>query len=496
MQKKPLLLSVLAVIFAIHVSGQLQRLAIMPQSSISISAGEPAAVKSLCIDYFRDVPSETNNNTLPFNQVFTEGGVTVKLNGQTAPQSFQSLVQSDPALLLLQPLSAATIRVLINPAHPDYSSIKTIQLDFTAPVVIGNNKDDRDVSQAALIFRTWGNDISQEDFSNRSKCLDVLAANKKMVVNNGQLSESTLQACNYLVSRLDLGIFPDKAFKALVAGNYLLLDAELNLTPESINGLKQAFEYFMAVNEARNVNEYGVDMKTLTRRINEDYTPAEVMDVVNLDFKDRFYKTCQRLTDLSRRNTGLKDTTINGARYVLMVAWKSKSFEKFITPKANAMSEFLSDKEFFKYPLFLTTRYDIEQFNKKHPLKSTDISVSRTRLMQMLGLPPNSTNDVFMEFWVKEGDVFRPAIDSSLGSTLLMARLSTDYIKKFADFAYGSYKADNVLNQYPFTGLGYTWDCHPASIDHFGVSEFVLKEGKTVYVRRLLSTADFVKGLE
>lgn len=101
-----------------------------------------------------------------------------------------------------------------------------------------------------------------------------------------------------------------------------------------------------------------------------------------------------------------------------------------------------------------------------------------------------------MEFWVKEGDVFRPAIDSSLGSTLLMTRLSTDYIKKLADFAYGSYKADNVLNQYPFTGLGYTWDCSPASTDHFGVSEFVLKEGKTIYVRRMLSTADFIKGLE
>ena len=58
--------------------------------------------------------------------------------------------------------------------------------------------------------------------------------------------------------------------------------------------------------------------------------------------------------------------------------------------------------------------YDMEQIGKKIHFDTLSDSERKTRLEQLLGLPPTADNDLFCEFWVREGDVFRPTIDSTL----------------------------------------------------------------------------------
>ena len=138
----------------------------------------------------------------------------------------------------------------------------------------------------------------------------------------------------------------------------------------------------------------------------------------------------------------------------------------------------------------------MEQFSKQNKLATMSTPKCRARLMQGLGLPPNSGNDVFYEFWVGENDLFRPAVDSSLQSTMLPYNVSASYFEKLAIFSKLSYFSPNLLQRYPFTALGYTYDCSPESKDHIGMSEFVLKPNKTVYVRSVTNTMDYIKRLK
>ncbi len=178
-----------------------------------------------------------------------------------------------------------------------------------------------------------------------------------------------------------------------------------------------------------------------------------------------------------------------------MVAWKSASFMNYTQKAPNGLTCYKSSDELFKYALFLTTKYDLEKRNKSEHFDALPKEECRTRLMQVLGLPPTATNDYFVEFWVKESDVFRPAVDSSMACNQIVATPDSSYIQYLSTFSSNSYNNDNLFYQYPFTALGYTWDWNPANATHFGVTEFVVREKRTIYIRRSLKTEDYVKTL-
>jgi len=121
-----------------------------------------------------------------------------------------------------------------------------------------------------------------------------------------------------------------------------------------------------------------------------------------------------------------------------------------------------------------------------------DVNVS-LRAAQLLGLPPNASNSVFVEFWVNPDDLFRPAADCEIGDTV--AQLS------FPDNATAEYKAwfdSNIIYsyypmQYPWTRLGYTYDWG-SSGSHVGLSEFVLAQNSTVTVKSVTPTVEYLKG--
>jgi hypothetical protein len=202
-----------------------------------------------------------------------------------------------------------------------------------------------------------------------------------------------------------------------------------------------------------------------------------------------------KLTRLDAGNKAIKDTIINGERHVLMVAWKSAGFKGFLDTTKGPMPVYKSASALYQYALFLTTAADMVRWAAENNAGSFPQQQCRRRLMQLLGLPPNSTNDMFVEFWAKEEDIFRPTIDSSLTFSSIIYKYSPEYLSAFAKFSAGSFPPDNLYQQYPFTGLGYTWDCSPLNPTHFGVSEFVLRENRSVYIRQMVPTMQYIQSI-
>ncbi len=117
------------------------------------------------------------------------------------------------------------------------------------------------------------------------------------------------------------------------------------------------------------------------------------------------------------------------------------------------------------------------------------------RLAQRLGLPPDVDYDRFVELWVRPRDLVRPCPDPEVSDrecelrTPVPARhaqISASHREWFRTLKQTSYGPDG----YPFTGLGYTYDWHPAT-DDVGLSEFVLRPGHSAVVHRVQSTAAY-----
>ena len=192
----------------------------------------------------------------------------------------------------------------------------------------------------------------------------------------------------------------------------------------------------------------------------------------------------------------MQDTVIHGIRHVLMVAWKSPSFQEYIQKNEYTLPFYKSSDQLFKYPLFVTTKSDLQKSIRTYQIAGLTEQKCKARLQQLLGIPPKSGNDLFFEFWIPEHDLFRPAIDSSLQSNRIIYRISDEYLNQWSQFSANSYSGAHLFKQYPFTGMGYTWDCNPANFSHIGVSEFVLKENRTVFIRRVIPTMKYIQELK
>lgn len=119
------------------------------------------------------------------------------------------------------------------------------------------------------------------------------------------------------------------------------------------------------------------------------------------------------------------------------------------------------------------------------------------RLEQVLGLPPHSEHDRFVELWVKTVDLFRPSADPEISDSEAeidfrisnkFMKLSDQYIRWFNDQKKVSYKPDG----YPWTRLGYTYDWgNPRN--HVGLSEFIIARGSQIEIKSISSTAEYCR---
>lgn len=130
------------------------------------------------------------------------------------------------------------------------------------------------------------------------------------------------------------------------------------------------------------------------------------------------------------------------------------------------------------------------------------------RLEQLLGLPPDSTYDAFLQVYVDPDALFRPCSDPSVTTTT--CPLGAPIQVKEGDVSWActavggddthgqwlcnnwvdSYSASDVLQRYPWTVLGYTYDWGNPD-DPQGPSEFVAPAGTEVVFADLIPTDAF-----
>lgn len=123
------------------------------------------------------------------------------------------------------------------------------------------------------------------------------------------------------------------------------------------------------------------------------------------------------------------------------------------------------------------------------------------RLRQLLGLPPAQKFTHFVVLTVKQGDIFRPAVNPNPTTTFLCdcpidwacgKGFSKDISQKeltwLANQMLGSYaisESTQTRNGFPWTRLGYTYDWSPGS-GKYGASEFVIWRGSVVTVEEII----------
>ncbi|NTX00861.1 MULTISPECIES: hypothetical protein [Myxococcus] len=109
------------------------------------------------------------------------------------------------------------------------------------------------------------------------------------------------------------------------------------------------------------------------------------------------------------------------------------------------------------------------------------------RVNQYLGLPPATEGDnarYIVELWVKPGDMFRPCPDSEIDDGtcgLQFPTTATTEHKNWINANFASSYGFWQKTQYPWTGLGYTYDWCNADT-RVGASEFVVRATSIVEV--------------
>ncbi len=194
-------------------------------------------------------------------------------------------------------------------------------------------------------------------------------------------------------------------------------------------------------------------------------------------------KIDSNLIAITKQNPKLTRKIINGEDYILCVTWKATNYY----PDSGAYST-------GKYQIWVTTAPELLERMKQE--KAKDVNM---RLKQLLGLPPVAEYKLFVEFWVRPQDMFRPCPDKEINDSrcniCFTAQDSTDmnYINWVNESRISRYYACGLYNQYPWSELGYTYDWNPNNKTHIGLCEFVIDKNKTVYVNKIYSTSEYLQ---
>ena len=189
------------------------------------------------------------------------------------------------------------------------------------------------------------------------------------------------------------------------------------------------------------------------------------------------------LLAISKQNPNLIWKTIDNEDCILVLTWKSKNFY----PPSGKYNTGI-------YETWVSIAPELY-----HKMKTVKPQNQELRLKQLLGLPPTAQNKIFIEFWVRPADLFRPCPDKEINdktcNLCFTAKdsMDADYIKWFNTSRIDRYYANGLYNQYPWTQLGYTYDWHPKNKSHVGVSEFVIGKNKNIYVNISYSTEEYLK---
>lgn len=459
--KKRFLLLLLAL-GATGTQAQLQRLAILPQKvTITPSGGH---LRSVGVDYDREEPRfDSSKRSYPiYNQFYDVSAISASINGKNYPGGFRALAEGPNPLLLLQARGADDIQVRINVKNPQAKTIKNIRLDATGVSWIGTTPGDSTaLTLAKIVLYNYGPYMSQYEFTRRIKSLAILDKNNLMHFSQGmKLDPQSMAVMNRLYGFYVLDVFNGASLKGFLDNNLVVIDQQGLSTAASADFLNHAVAFLQAIEHA-----------LVNIRANDT---AALLDN-------------QRL--IIPQNKLLVDTMINGEQYILCQSWQDSSFFSGIQ-QGNPLPYLVTDSVFFspQTALFITLAPDMQLWYDS--INGAGLSDQELfyRISDVLGLPPYSKDNLFFEMWARPQDIFRPAPDSSTSIATLTQKSGPVYLGYLANYIRGSYKGPNLLNQYPFAAIGLTYDSSPANPSHIGLSEFVIRQSRKVYIRTVVPT--------
>jgi hypothetical protein len=196
----------------------------------------------------------------------------------------------------------------------------------------------------------------------------------------------------------------------------------------------------------------------------------------------------RKLVPINDHNKKLVWKTIGGEKHLLMVAWKHNATH--FLPYIDSTSFNTAG-----YPIWGTTAPELLNRLKKE--KSDEPTLRPKRL---LGLPPHLDYNYFIEFWVRPSDLFRPCADNEIYD-----RKCTTCLPDETDPSHTTWMVSNIternkqtdlLNKYPWTQLGYTYDWNPNNRKHIGLSEYVIKTNRNIKVKAVYTTSEYFRKME
>lgn len=191
------------------------------------------------------------------------------------------------------------------------------------------------------------------------------------------------------------------------------------------------------------------------------------------------------LVAITADNKDLIRKTINGEEHILVVSWKAEKKWYFQNPNSDVYNT-------GNRPIWVSVAPNLQKHLDWDKVKNKEL-----RLQQLLGLPPTSDYQWFVQFWVKPEDLFRPCPDPEITDKECQSCGYPDSTSGHAvwlrDYRANSYYACKLYSKYPWTQLGYTYDWFPGNKHHVGLSEFVIKANKNIVVEGAYATEEYLK---
>lgn len=140
---------------------------------------------------------------------------------------------------------------------------------------------------------------------------------------------------------------------------------------------------------------------------------------------------------------------------------------------------------------WVTTAPEMIDFLKKKEFTST--STLHLRIAQLLGMPPDTKNDYFVEYWVYPENLFRPTPDPEIcdceAGLYFPGSATQKHRSWFLNEMTAKYDTSKT-SAFPWTRLGYTYDWADPS-NEIGLSEFVVDTSSTVTVKKIYSSWEY-----
>jgi hypothetical protein len=322
----------------------------------------------------------------------------------------------------------------------------------------------------AAIFTNFGAKLSKAESYRIAATMEILDSNGMLNFSQGFVLTKKSQR---RVLKMTDNNFVDgttidySSLQYMITNNKIRLDKYANPTQESAEFINLVIEYKHALADAQ------------LRFRQHQYTGRKLK--------------CIRPRDLKPPVRRVEDTLIDGIRYFRILSWKGSVNYFQTVDSVHHLRTYSSD---WNHPLFVTVAPQLSNWFWDNESTMKNVGEFKVRLAQLLGMPPGTDYGYMVGLWVRYEDLFRPTFDSSIEHVvykqdLTKATTHPEYLKWLNNYFVNSYNASTLFGDYPFTGLGYTYDSSPENFSHIGMSEFITNGNTKQYISFIYRTEEF-----